>query len=351
MDNGAEDQFVEQTVNGVSDAISDPGVIDRVAPLDALVALSDAILAISAETDLEAVLQTIITQAQASVGARYAALGIPHPDSGLIEHFIVAGLSNEEAEAIGELPRGRGVLGVMLNAETPLRLDDIAAHPKTFGFPPNHPPMHSFLGVPVRRAGVVVGALYLTEKIGAVGFSAEDEELVKVLARHAGIAVINARLHESLSASERRYRLLTERAPEIVLLADAQGVIKFVNARAGEMLGGDSTDYVGRALRDLALDEDRPLVDIHLRAMASGAPLVSFAMRALDVRGKAHDLEMSLVPDGREDGGYQGIARDVTERHALTRDMAERSKELLLTPPGRGTPEGVRRAVHSGSGG
>lgn len=301
------------------------------APWDAIVALSEAVLAISAETDLEGVLLAIADRARASAGARYAAIGIPYADTDEIEHFVVSGLDREQVERIGEPPRGRGVLGVMLRADGPLRIDDLATHPASFGFPPNHPPMKSFLGVPFRRAGVVVGALYLTEKTSAPGFSDEDEAFVEVLARHAALAVVNARLHESLSASERRYRLLTERSPEIVFVTDEDGVVTYVNARAFAVLGGEREDYVGRRLRDLTLAEDRPLVDLHLKSMAAGAPLVSFAVRAPDAYGNAHDLEVSLVPDGRERGGYQGIIRDVTDRNALVREMADRSRELLTT--------------------
>ncbi len=307
------------------------GPAGEIAPWDAIVALSEAVLAISAENDLVGVLLAIADRARATAGARYAAIGIPFADTDRIEHFVVSGLEPEEIERIGDLPRGRGVLGVMLRADGPLRIDDIAAHPSSFGFPPNHPPMNSFLGVPFRQAGVIVGALYLTEKIGAPGFSDDDEAFVEVLARHAALAVVNARLHESLSASERRYRLLTERAPEIVFAADESGVVTYVNARTFAVLGGDREDYVGRRLSDLVVAEDRAIVDLHLKSMASGAPLVSFSMRAPDAYGSAHDLEVSLVPDGRERGGYQGIIRDVTDRNTLAREMADRSRELLTT--------------------
>lgn len=301
------------------------------APWDAIVGLSEAILAISAETDLVGVLAAIADQARAFTGARYSALGIPHAGSDEIEHFVVSGLDPDVIERIGEPPKGRGVLGVMLRADGPMRLDDISAHPASYGFPPNHPPMRSFLGVPFRRSGVVVGALYLTEKIGERSFSSSDEAFVEVLARHAALAVVNARLQESLRASERRYRLLTERAPEIVLATDSGGVLTYVNARMHEILGGDLPGYLGRSLQDLVAAEDRAIVELHLKQMAAGAPLVGFSVRAPDGGGSVHDLEISLVPDGREQGGYQGIIRDVTDRNALAREMADRSRELLTT--------------------
>jgi signal transduction histidine kinase len=131
------------------------------------------------------------------VSARYAALGIVRPD-GLIERFITSGITTEHRARIGALPRGHGLLGTIIREGVSLRIPDIATHPDTYGFPPQHPPMHSFLGVPVRVGGETVGNFYLTEKQDAPEFSGPDQELVEMFALHAGIAIQNARLHEEV---------------------------------------------------------------------------------------------------------------------------------------------------------
>lgn len=155
-------------------------------------ALDEAILAISSELDLDAVLQRIVDLARTLVGARYCALGIVGPD-GFLSDFITSGISATEREAIGDPPRGHGILGLLVREQRTLRMPDLTKHPQSIGFPPHHPPMTSFLGVPIRIADDAVGNLYLTEKEGADEFSEEDQRIVERLARHAAIAVINAR--------------------------------------------------------------------------------------------------------------------------------------------------------------
>jgi signal transduction histidine kinase len=160
----------------------------------------DAAVAVTSDLDLDSLLRRIVHQARDLTGARYAALGVLGRDSDdeLVE-FLTEGIDDETAATIGELPRGGGVLGVVLRDGRPLRLDDVASHPASVGFPPNHPPMGAFLGVPVRVNGVVFGDLYLTEKDG--GFSQDDERLVGGLAAVAGTAISNARLFEELAST------------------------------------------------------------------------------------------------------------------------------------------------------
>ena len=147
--------------------------------------------------DLEAVLQLIVDRVRDLADAEYAALGIIGWD-GRLERFVTSGISEARRREIGQLPQGRGLLGLILRESQSLRIPDIAADSRRHGFPPNHPPMRSFLGVPIRVRGEAIGNFYLTNKRGADEFSAEDEALVERFALHAAIAIDNARLHEQV---------------------------------------------------------------------------------------------------------------------------------------------------------
>lgn len=164
----------------------------------ALNAVDEAARAIAALLDIDDALQLIVERVRGLVGARYAALGIVGPD-GRMQRFITSGLTREEREAIGPLPRGRGVLGLIIREAHSYRIPNIAEHPDSAGFPPNHPLMTSFLGVPVTSGGRSVGNFYLTDKTGAAEFSAADQRLVELFALHAGIAIDNARLHQQVA--------------------------------------------------------------------------------------------------------------------------------------------------------
>lgn len=146
---------------------------------------------------LGAVLQKVVDVAREVVGARYAALGVLGPDGASLSEFVTSGMTVEERAKIGGLPVGHGLLGMVIRRPKPLRVSDIKKHPKSAGFPPHHPPMHSFLGVPVvSRGNKVFGNLYLTEKLGAPEFSEEDEAITILLASSAAVAIENARLSE-----------------------------------------------------------------------------------------------------------------------------------------------------------
>jgi signal transduction histidine kinase len=171
-----------------------------------LEALDAATVAISQELSLERVLQIIVDSVRPLVAARYAALGIPD-DHGSMERFITSGMSEHRREQIGQPPRGRGLLGVSLNHAATVRVDDIASDPRSIGFPPDHPDMHTFLSVPVKVEGRAIGNLYLTDRLDDAPFSDDDERLVESFARHAGLAIHNARMHEEL----RQLAVLQER--------------------------------------------------------------------------------------------------------------------------------------------
>jgi signal transduction histidine kinase len=177
---------------------------------DRLRTLIETGLAISSELSLAAVLQRIVEAAAQVTGARYAALGVIDRAGTGLEQFVTHGIDADGHAAIGDLPHGRGILGVLIHDAQPLRLRDIADDPRSVGFPPNHPPMRSFLGVPILLRGVAYGNLYLTEKAGADAFDAADEELVELLAAQAAVAIENARLYESATAWSRQLESLHE---------------------------------------------------------------------------------------------------------------------------------------------
>ncbi len=174
-----------------------------------LQALNQAGLSLAAELDSAAVLQKIVELARDVAGARYAALGIFN-ENGEVVQFLTAGITPEERARIGPVPRGRGLLGLLQDEQRTIRLRSIGDHPASVGFPPNHPRMTNFLGVPIMWRGRSVGNLYMTEKIGADEFAAEDEEAIVTLAAQAAIAIENARLYEQvgrISVLEERQRI------------------------------------------------------------------------------------------------------------------------------------------------
>jgi signal transduction histidine kinase len=164
---------------------------------DQMRAVLDAAIAVTSELSLDAVLQRIVESAARLTGARYAALGVIDQSGTGLENFVTTGLDEDTVRRIGDPPHGRGILGVLIRDAEPLRLAEIASDPKSVGFPPNHPPMKSFLGVPVLLRGVAYGNLYLTEKAHGDEFTEADQELVELLASQAAVAIENARLYES----------------------------------------------------------------------------------------------------------------------------------------------------------
>ncbi|HEY7622450.1 MAG TPA: GAF domain-containing sensor histidine kinase [Solirubrobacteraceae bacterium] len=164
-----------------------------------LARLIDVGRSLLAELDLDVVLDRVLETAADLTGARYAALGILDDQRRELARFLTRGIDEATHRAIGDLPRGRGILGVLIDEPRPLRLDDVGDHPRSYGFPPGHPPMRSFLGVPILIRGQAWGNLYLTEKTGGGVFTAEDEEATVVLADWAAIAIENARLYRDVA--------------------------------------------------------------------------------------------------------------------------------------------------------
>jgi signal transduction histidine kinase len=195
-------------------------------------------LTLAAELSLPAALQRIVELAAELTGARYGALGVLGRD-GAITEFITAGLSDAERAAIGQIPVGRGILGVLIDDARPLRLHDIAEDPRSVGFPPNHPLMRSFLGAPVTARGQVYGNLYLTEKRDGEDFDADDERALTLLAAQAGVAIENAHLYEQ--AQDRARRLEAVRAITTAILAgtDSAEILALIVGHARELVGAD----------------------------------------------------------------------------------------------------------------
>src|SRR5512133_1321415 len=174
--------------------------------------------------------------AAALTGARYAALGVIDASGSRLERFVTHGLDDGTRAAIGDPPQGRGILGALITDASPLRLHAIADDPRSVGFPANHPPMKTFLGVPVLLRGTAYGNLYLTEKDGGVDFTQEDQELVELLASQAAVAIENARLYESATRWSRQLESLIEVSGALARETDVDVLLELLAQRLRELL-------------------------------------------------------------------------------------------------------------------
>jgi len=199
-------------------------------------ALLDAGRALTSELSLDALLQRLVQAAADLTGARYAALGVIDRSGQELERFVTTGIDAETHAAIGDLPRGRGILGVLIRDARTLRLHDLTVDPRSVGFPPNHPPMRSFLGVPILLRGMAYGNLYLTEKEGGEDFADEDEEIVTLLAGQAAVAIENARLYEATARWSRQLELLNEVGDAMVTETDLDRLLDLIVRRLRELL-------------------------------------------------------------------------------------------------------------------
>ena len=199
-------------------------------------ALVEAGIALSSELSLDAVLQRIVEAAAELTGARYAALGVIDPSGTGLERFLVTGIDETTQRAIGELPRGRGILGTLIRDAKPLRLARLSEHPDSSGFPANHPPMKTFLGVPVLLRSVAYGNLYLTEKREGE-FTQEDEDLIGLLASQAAVAIENARLYESATRWSRQLESLIEVGNALSGEIELPRVLQLVTDKVRELIG------------------------------------------------------------------------------------------------------------------
>lgn len=203
---------------------------------DRLRALFEAGLAVTSELSLDSLLQRLVVAAAELTSARYAALGVIAPSGTELEQFLTHGIDTDTRAEIGALPRGRGILGVLIHEAQSLRLHDLAEDPRSVGFPPGHPPMRSFLGVPVLLRGVAYGNLYLTEKQGGEDFTDEDEELVTLLAGQAAVAIENARLYEASTRWSRQLQSLQEVGNALATETDLDRLLDLVARRLRDLL-------------------------------------------------------------------------------------------------------------------
>jgi two-component system, NarL family, sensor histidine kinase DevS len=334
--------------------------------IDRLRVLVDAGIALTSELSLDVLLQRIVETAAELTDARHAALGVIDRSGSGLERFLTTGIDAETQAAIGELPRGRGILGVLIREAKPLRLHDIADDPRSVGFPRNHPPMRTFLGVPIVLRGVAYGNLYLAEKRNGADFSPEDEELTQLLAAQAAVAIENARLYESSTQWLRQVETLNEIGSALASEIELEPLLGLVAERLKELIdarlvlialpdGADGlrvtaaaggTDLVGTRLElgstkvgrvlergrtervDVVVDD--PEID---QRVARELGISSALYVPLAVRGRAigvvaaHD---KLGGDPRFGDGDARLAESLVARAAIAVDLSERvSRDAL----------------------
>jgi signal transduction histidine kinase len=224
------------------------GVLDA---QERLRGLLDAVVGINADLSLERALERIVTAACTLADAQYGALGVLGGGPGRrLREFVTHGLSADQRAAIGDLPAGHGILGLIIDRPEPLRLPVLGQHPSSYGFPPHHPPMQTFLGVPIRIRDQVFGNLYLTEKRGGGTFTVEDEEVVVALAAAAGVVIENARLFEDTTLRRRWLEAAAEVSSALLTDASGSAALTLVATRAREVPGADTAAVLVPAVDD-----------------------------------------------------------------------------------------------------
>ena len=266
--------------------------------------LLEAVIAVGSNLELEAVLRRIVEAAVTLVDARYGALGVIGED-GRLADFIPVGMDEGTIAGIDHWPEGRGLLGLLIKDPSPLRLADIASHPQSSGFPDGHPPMRTFLGVPVRIRDEVYGNLYLTEKRDGATFDEEDETLVTALSAAAGVAIENARLFDAARRQERWLRASSEVTRRLLGGAAVDEVLEFVTQQTLEMTGAD---LVVLALPD---DEREQLTIKHAAGEAAQQALDLSLPAGASVSGEVLTTGQPVtVEDFRHDERVAKVARE-----------------------------------------
>lgn len=308
----------------------------RVRDAAKLHALLDAVLVIESDLDLLPLLRRIVRAAVDLVGARYGALGVLSPSGKGLSEFVHEGMDDELVRTIGHLPEGRGILGLLINQPEALRLDDLTAHPAAVGFPAGHPPMASFLGMPVRLRDRVFGNLYLTEKIGGGPFTEEDEQLASALATAAGLAIENARLHarvRQLSLTEDRERIARDLHDTVIQRIFAVALsLQAVEARAA--VDAHLADRLRYAVDDL----DETIRQIRTTIFALEPPPTAVAQLRSEALAVCTEARRSLgfEPELRFDGAVDAVPPSIggdalaTLREALS-NVARHARATRVT--------------------
>ncbi|MFB9606990.1 GAF domain-containing protein [Streptomyces roseofulvus] len=209
---------------------------------DRVHSLLEAVVSVGRELDLSQVLRRIVEAAALLVDAQYGALGVIGPDGRTLSRFLTVGLTDDEITRIGPLPAGHGILGELIRNPEPLRLTDLGTHEASYGFPAHHPPMRTFLGVPIRVRDEVFGNLYLTDKRGGLDFDAEDESVISTLSVAAGVAIDNARLYEASQRQQRWLRANAEITNSLLSGSPRLEVLELIARRAQEITGAALAD-------------------------------------------------------------------------------------------------------------
>ncbi|MDH6194008.1 signal transduction histidine kinase [Mycobacterium frederiksbergense] len=297
---------------------------------DRLDGLLDAMLMVTSGLELDATLRTIVRTAIELVDARYGALGVRGDNHELAE-FIYEGINEQTREKIGHLPEGRGVLGVLIDDPKPIRLDNISHHPASVGFPPLHPPMQTFLGVPIRIRERVFGNLYLTEKAGGQPFTEDDEVLVQALAAAAGIAIDNARLYEKSKVRQAWIEATRDIGTEMLSGADPARVFELV-ANDSRILSRAASTFVVAPL-----DADMPAAEVdELVVIATAGECVLSSSQTVPVSGTS--IGAAFV--GGTPTSVEHLDLDITEDYGPALVLPLRATNTIagvlvaLRPPG-----------------
>jgi signal transduction histidine kinase len=333
-----------------------------VPPTDRFHGLLDAMLDIASGLDLSAVLHHITEAACTLVDARYGALGVLGDEHGLSQ-FITVGIDPATVERIGHFPEGLGILGLLIRDPRPLRLRDLSEHPAAAGFPPNHPPMRSFLGVPIRLRNEVFGNLYLCEKTTADEFSAEDESLVVALAATAAVAVENARLHDrlqDLAVLRDRERIARDLHDKVIQRLFAVGMRLQATARLAD--SGTTADRLVEAVDELdaIISEIRGTIfELAIRPAdrpslsASVLALVDEAVRPAGVEPSVHldhALDARIAPALGDDvltvlrEALTNVVRHADARSVVVDVTLDDALTLRIADDGAGIDPGLRRS-------
>ncbi len=286
---------------------------------DRLGQLVEAVLSVGSDLSLPDVLRRIVDAAVELVDARYGALGVLDENQHALSEFVNVGLRTEQSIEIGPLPQGHGILGLLIVEPRPIRLADLTKHADSFGFPPNHPPMRSFLGVPITIRDRVFGNLYLTEKRSGEEFSEEDETLAVALAKAAAIAIDNARMHErtrNVILDEDRERIAADLHDTVIQRIYATGLMLEGLIRT---VPPEHRDRLDRAVTDL--DETIRQIRTTIFALSTPRGRKSLRSEILEVMANAAGT-LGFLPQVRLDGPLDGAVPVMTGAH-LTSGLTE----------------------------